>query len=199
MSADLVAEYTAALRRTIPADLAPLRHAGVGEQGLMAGPAVAPIRLNRDRSRFEFDPDADTVAFILPVRIEQTVSPEAADPARAVREGEIADLIAFSPLHPSEWALRTGAATWLGSIEPQYLAPEPVPVWRSPLHWLGTNCHGLVLLDRDRREQYRVLIWCDAIMAEDERHAAELRELLRHPWLAPAVYVRRGREVRNAA
>jgi hypothetical protein len=77
--------------------------------------------------------------------------------------------------------------------------PDPVPIWRSPLHWLGNDCGGLLLPSRDRRDQYRVLTVCDAIVAEDERHAAELRKLLRHPWLAPPVYVHRGREVRNAA
>jgi len=40
---------------------------------------------------------------------------------------------------------------------------------------------------------------CDSIVAEDEQHAAELRGVLEHPWLAPAVFVHRGREVRNAA
>jgi hypothetical protein len=197
--ADLRAEYLTALRTTTFEDLRPLRDAGIGEQGLMVGLAVASIRLSRDRSLFEFDPDADAAAFILPIRIEHAISPEAADPARAVREGEIADLLAFSPNHPARWALRMGNATWLGNIEPQYLAPDPVPVWRTPLHWLRNNCRGLVLLDRDRRAQYRVLISCDAILAEDERHAIELRELLRQPWLAPPVLVRRGRAVRNAA
>jgi hypothetical protein len=90
-------------------------------------------------------------------------------------------------------------ATWLGAIEPRFLLPDPVPIWRSPLHWLGSDCRGLVLLSRDQRERYRVLTVCDSILAEDEAHAAELRELLSHPWMAPPVYVRRGREVRHAA
>ena len=56
-----------------------------------------------------------------------------------------------------------------------------------------------MLLSRDRRDRYRALTYLDAIIAEDEQHAAELRNLLAHPWLAPPVYVRRGREVPNAA
>jgi hypothetical protein len=72
------------------------------------------------------------------------------------------------------------------------LEPEPTLIWRSPLHWLGNDCRGLVLLSRDRRDRYRVLTSLDAIVAEDEDHAAELRKLLQQPWLAFFVYVCRG-------
>ena len=195
--AELVAEYRAALAATSLADLDPLRRAGVGGAGLSLCPAHARISVSRGGL---YQPDADGgEAFIVPVRVDNPVTPEAADPVAAVRQGDIVDLLAFSPAFPRRWALRAGAATWLGSVEPQYLDPAPTPIWRSPLHWLGNDCHGLVPLSRDKRDRYRVLTCLDAIIAEDEAHAAELRELLARPWLAPAVYVRRGREVKNAA
>ena len=195
--ADLKREYLDALRQTGWDDSAPLREAGVGGPGLSVGIALAGISVSRGGA---YQPDRDGgAAFVLPVRVDNPLSPEAADPVDAVRHGEIVDLLAFSVAFPQRWALRTGAATWLGAVEPQYLEPEPTPIWRTPLRWLGNDCHGLVLLSRDRRDRYRVLTCLDAIVAEDEAHAAELRKLLEQPWLAPPVYVRRGREVRNAA
>lgn len=195
----LAAEYAAALRTTATADLAPLRAAGVGDTGLGLA-AFAKVRLGRDRSLFEFDADEDVVPVcILPVRCGNPVCPEVLDPAAEVLGGPIVDLVAFSPAFPHRWALRLGAASWLGCVEPQYMAPGPVPVWRSPLHWLGNNCAGIVLLSRDRRDMYRTLTYCDSILAEDEGHAEQLRHLLARPWLAPPVYVRQAREVRRAA
>lgn len=194
--ADLRDEYLAALRSTSWADLEPLRAAGVGGPGAAIAPAVARIRVSR--GLYEPDPEGGA-AFLLPVRLENPSSPEAADPENAVRNGGLVDLLAFAPEYPYRWARRAGTATWLGCVEPQFLMPDPVPVWRSPLHWLGNDCRGLVLLTRDKRERYRVLTHLDAIIAEDEGHANELRELLAHPWLAPPVFVRRGREVRHAA
>jgi hypothetical protein len=195
----LAAEYASALARTMPSDLRPLGDVGVREAGLEIGLALAPIALSRDGSLFQFDPDSDNVAFIFPVRGGNPTSPEAADPDQEVRTGAIVDLLAFSPRYPKRWALRVGNATWLGAVEPQSLMPAPTSVWRTPLRWLSNGGRGIVLLSRDRREQYRTLIFLESIVAEDERHADELRRLLTHPWLSPPVYVRRGREVRNAA
>lgn len=194
---DLVGEYLAALRKTTWADLAPLRAAAVGGPGAALGLALAPITVT-SRGFYQPDPDGGP-AFLVPARVDSAITPEAADPVQAIRHGEIVDLVAFSAAFPNRWALRTGAALWLGAVEPQYLMPNPVPIWRTPLHWLGNDCSGLVLLSRDRRERYRVLSTLDAIVAEDEQHAEELRQLLARPWLAPGVFVRRGREVRHAA
>jgi len=179
------------------ADLGPLRQAGFGGPGLAVGPAFASIQVAD--GRFQLDRDGDAKAFVIPVRVGNPLTAEVNDPIEAVRHGILIDLIAFSPAYPNQWALRVGNATWLGAIEPQFLMPEPVPVWRNPLGWLRNDWRGLVLLSRDRAEQYRVLTVCDSIVAEDEQHAAELRGVLEHPWLAPAVFVHRGREVRNAA
>ena len=195
--AGLVDQYLPALCATRFADLAPLRQAGIGGPGLAVGPAFASIRIAD--GRFQLDAHGDAKAFVIPVRVGNPLTAEVNDPIKAVRHGTLIDLIALSPAYPNQWALRLGNAIRLGAIEPQFLMPEPVPVWRSPLGWLRNDCRGLVLLSRDRSEQYRVLSVCDAIVAEDERHAAELREVLDHPWLAPPVYSRRRREVRDAA
>jgi len=190
-------EYLMALRPTRFADLGPLRQAGVGGPGLAVGPAFASIRIAD--GRFQLDRDGDAKAFVIPVRVGNPLTAEVNDPIKAVRHGTLIDLIALSPAYPNQWALRLANATWLGAIELQFLMPEPVPIWRNPLAWLRNDCRGLVLLRPVRSEQYRVLTVCDSIVAEDERHAAELREVLDHPWLAPPVYSRRRREVRDAA
>jgi len=190
-------EYLMALRPTRFADLGPLRQAGVGGPGLAVGPAFASIQVAD--GRFQLDRDGDAKAFVIPVRVGNPLTAEVNDPIKAVRHGTLIDLIALSPAYPNQWALRLGNATWLGAIEPQFLMPEPVPIWRNPLGWLRNDCRGLVLLSRVRSEQYRVLTVCDSIVAEDERHAAELRGVLDHPWLAPPVYSLRRREVRDAA
>jgi hypothetical protein len=199
-AAELHAEYRRALHGTELADLAPLREAGVGSRGIsLAAPAAALIRRHGPGGTlFEPHPDGKR-AFVFPVRVDSALSPEAADPDYTIGWGQIIDMIAMHPLAPSRWAQRTGAADWLGCVEAQYMGPAPTPIWRTPLHWLGNNCRGLVLLSRDRRAQYRVLSWLDSILAEDERHAAELRDLLARPWLAPPVFCRRGREVRRHA
>src|SRR3954469_14456498 len=198
--ADLLAEYGWSLAHTIPGNLDPLRKAGIAETMLVAIiPVWVPIAIMKDGLHFEPDPDGDGFGFIVPVRIDNPLSPEAVDPVATVRDGLIVDLLAFSPAVPNRWALRTGAATWLGAAEPQYMGPEPTPVWRTPLRWLGEGS-GIVLLSRDRRDRYRTLASLDSIIAEDEAHAVELLRLLAHPWLAPPVYVRRGREIaRHAA
>lgn len=141
--ADLAAEYLDALGRTKPHDLLHLQRAGVGPVGLAIAPAVATISLSSGGLYYQPDPDSDAAAYILPVRGDNPTSPEAADPVAAVRGAGIVDLLAFSAAYPARWALRTGAAAWIGAVEPQYLMPDPTPVWRSPLHWLGQDCRGL--------------------------------------------------------
>ena len=141
--------YKSALAHTNTANLDPLRKVDICEAQLAAiKPAWAPIAITRDGLHFEPDPDGDGFAFIVPVRIDNLLSPEAADPVVTVRDGAIVDLLAFSAAVPNRWALRTGAGTWLGCVEPQYMGPAPTPIWRTPLRWLGEGC-GIVLLSRD--------------------------------------------------
>ena len=190
----LAREYWCALQSTRFTDLAPLPQAGVGGPGLAVGPALACVRVANET--FVFDDEAAS-AFVIPVRVENHITPEVSDPVQTVRDGKIVDLVAFHPAHSHCWALRYGSAEWLGAIEAQYLDPEPVPVWRSPLSWLRADCRGLLLLG-DRASQYRILTLLNSIVAEDERHAAELRCVLARPWPVPQV-VSSQAEVRHAA
>jgi hypothetical protein len=192
----LIHEHLAALHNTRFADLAPLVVAGIRWETIAtAVPALACIRVSRLAG---FQPDeGGGNAFIIPVRVENPITPEALDPAAAVCDGAVVDLVAFHPHHPDHWALRREAAEWLGAIEPQYLDPDPVPVWRTPLAWLRADCRGLVLLG-DRASQYRILTLLHSIVAEDDGHAAELRCLLARPWPVPQV-VSSQAEVRHAA
>jgi hypothetical protein len=188
-------EHLAVLQGTRFADMAPLVDAGVGWREIAeATPAHARCRVVSN-TKFEFD-DEGGHAFVLPVRVDNALTPESADPAAAVSVGAVVDLLAFHPDHPHRWALYRDVAEWLGSIPPQYLDPEPVPVWRSPLSWLCANCRGVVLLS-DRVSQYRILSLLNSIIAEDEQHADELRRVLAQPWPAPQVIL--SQEGRRAA
>jgi hypothetical protein len=129
--ADLAAEYRAAQLATRGADLRPLLAAGI-EPRTIAALAPAMTRIAVGGATYQPDP-AGGIAFVLPVRIDNPLTAEAADPAATVRSGKIADLLAFHPAHPLRWALRCDAAEWLGAVEPQYLKPDSVPIWRSPL------------------------------------------------------------------
>jgi hypothetical protein len=190
-------EHLTALYSTRFADLAPLVAVGIRWETIAtAVPAFARIRVSNDATTFEPD-ESGGGAFIVPVRVENPITPEAFDPVRAVRDGAIVDLAGFHPHHPDRWALRRDVAEWLGAIEPQYLDPEPVPIWRSPLSWLRADCRGLVLLG-DRASQYRILSGLCSIVAEDAQHAAELQSILAQPWSAPRVIVG-VQETRHAA
>jgi hypothetical protein len=116
---------------------------------------VGAIRL--DGALYEPDPDHGKPAFISPVRIAYADTPESAVPASAVRVGAIVDLIGWHPLRPDRWALRTGAAEWLGAIEPQYMDPAPVPIRHSVLGWFQARCEGMVSVSRARADVYRLL------------------------------------------
>jgi hypothetical protein len=198
MTGALDREYLAALRTTSFANLAPLLAAGIPWRAIAAvAPALAMVRV--DRLGITFEPDEDgAAAYVFPVRVGPATTPESGDPLDTIARAEIVDLIAMHPAHPGCWALRRGVAEWLGAVEPQYLDPEPVPVWRSPSAWLRGGCHGLTLLSRERASQYRTLSSLCEIVAEDLQHAAELRRILERPWSAPRVIAPR-LEVRRAA
>ena len=187
----LAAEHRAALLATRRDDLRLLLASGISQQTIATlMPAVARIAVAGDT--YELDPAGGSV-FLLAVRVDNPLTPEAADPAETVRAGSIVDLLAFHPAHPCRWALRRDAAEWLGAIEPQYLDPPPVPFWRSPLTWLRAGCRGLVMLSPALADRYRILTGCcGGIVAEDEKHAAELRATLARPWPLPRIIVPEG-------
>jgi hypothetical protein len=87
------------------------------------------------------------------------------------------------------WALRVGTATWLGCVPVQRLEPAATRIRRTPLDWLRADCSGLVLLSRDRDDNYRILSHLHEIDAEDDAHACELRDIVERPWPAPRVRI----------
>jgi hypothetical protein len=198
-SADLAGEYCAALRRTTLAEFRLLIEAGVPSSAIaLAAPAAARITVDRRTGTYQPDDDG-RVAFVMPVRVDDPISPEASDPSETIRRGPIVDLVAFHPARPLSWAVRTGAAEWLGAVRPQIVEPFPVPVSRAPMGWLRSGCHGVVILSAERISAYGVLTWfTGGIIAEDNEHAAELRRQLERPWPGPRV-IAADREVRRAA
>lgn len=188
MAADLAAEYTNLLAATRPEDLRPLIAAGVTEETIDTL-AVAIARITVDGLTYQPDPGGG-FAYLIAVRVDNPLTPEAADPGETVRSGDIVDLVAMHPAHPLRWALRRHTAEWLGAIEPQYLDPNPVPLRRSPLAWLRAGGQGLVVLSRGRADAYRIMTGCrGGILAEDAGHAAELRSILAQPWPTPQIIV----------
>lgn len=173
-----------------------LRADGVGGQILRWGWAGAlPVLLEGDL----WQPcEGEPLAFVVPVKAADGHTPENPNPENVLRYGDVVDLVAFRPDRPDRWALRLGAAAWLGAIEPQFLEPRPVRVWRTPLEWLRAGGEGIVPLSHDPEEVRGVLLWCRAIVAADVEHGRQLRRLLEKPARIPPIYVDRP-EARVAA
>lgn len=159
---ELVEEHRRALLATRYVDLHPLIAAGITWKTI-AAIASAKAQITVVGATYEPDPDGGA-AYLIPVRAALT--PEAVDPWDTIQSGVVVDIVAIHPRHPDCWALRRDAAEWLGAIEPQYLAPEPVEVWRTPLAWLRAG-----------------------IIAEDAEHAAELCRILVRPWPIPKTII----------
>jgi hypothetical protein len=138
---------------------------------------------------FETDPNSDIGAFILPVRVEYPDTPETLDIERVLTDGEIVDLVAFTPALNVRWALRIGSAEWLGACGPQYMDPPPVRLYRTPLDWLRGDCQGLVCLATEPLEVHRFLTRFHAVAVDDDAHAEELRDILSRPLLGPEIFI----------
>jgi hypothetical protein len=160
---------------------------------------IGQVRLYRS-DFYEPDPDG-RACLITPVCVHTALDPESSAPEVFCRAGAIVDLVAWHPEQPDRWALRAGAAEWLGCIEPQYLdEPARVPIRRSVLSWFQAGCTGLVLLSRSRLDQYRILMNCrGGIIAEDAAHRAELRRTLQRPFSTPRIWTEAKNLVRRGA
>jgi hypothetical protein len=128
-------------------------------------------------------------AYITPIRAHSD-GPEPIAPEEILHVGDIVDLVAWQPSKLECWALRRGAATWLGAIGPQLLDPDPVPIWRTPLAWLQAGGEGLCLLSQVLHDRQRVLLGIRHILAEDVEHGRELRDTLLRPIWQPIISVR---------
>jgi hypothetical protein len=150
---------------------------------------IARISLTRDCGLYELD-ETGALAFITPVLVEDPRTPESRCPEGFVRFGNLVDLLSWDPQAPGQWALRTGAATWLGCVPPQYLDPEPIRAWRGVLNWFRADCTGIVVLNPDPAITYSLLMSFPAgLVVEDEAHARDLQQILERPWPVPPIIV----------
>jgi hypothetical protein len=133
-------------------------------------------------------------AIILPVFVDDTASPETIYPALAPQYGNIVDLIAFNITSPDCWALRTGAASWLGAYGPQLLDPDPVTVWRAPWQWVCNGGVGIVPLTDDVTELRRLFLPCGSLAVADAAYGRDLRRTLSTPHPIPRIFVQRMKE-----
>jgi hypothetical protein len=188
---DLPAEWAAAWLAMTAADIRELEEFGVTSRCAKYGlVGISPIIRFPDSKLYEPHPSGIS-AFITPVRAEDRRTPEATDAHFAVRVGDIIDLVAWDPRAPLDWALRTGAAEWLGAVPPQYCDPDWVRVRQSPLDWLREDCTGIVPLSNDPARIYRLLMDFEqaGIYVKNEEHAIALRRLVERPWPLPDIGV----------
>jgi hypothetical protein len=184
----LATEMREAFRAMRPADIQELARSGIPpiliDHFQMVG--IARIRISGQC----YEPDQNgRLAFISPILVQDPNTPEASRPDVYVLVGNLVDLVSWDPAEPSQWALRTGNASWLGCIQPQYLSPPPIRIWRSPLNWFRARCEGLVILARELSETYWLLSGClGGVVAEDPEHAVELTRTLERPGPVPRVY-----------
>jgi hypothetical protein len=140
--------------------------------------------------------------FIVGVRIGEDAeppTPESRRPESIAYCGALIDLLCFHPSAPSHWAQRRDTARWLGATPPQFLAPLPVRIRRSPTSWLRAGCDGLCILTRERREMQGILLRFPAIEAEDPEHAQELQRIRDLPFPGPPITVAGGAKRASAA
>jgi hypothetical protein len=189
-TAALAREMREAFGAMQPRDIDQVVGLGIPEILIRHFQMIGLARVGEDRSGTLWQPEPfGRWAYITPYLVQYADTPESTRPDIFPLIGNIVDLVAWCEKAPERWRLRTGAATWLGCIPPQYMEPEPVPIYRSPLSWLRHRCVGLVPLARERSEVYRLLAGCaSGLIGEDERHAYELREILKRPFQAPPVY-----------
>jgi hypothetical protein len=130
-----------------------------------------------------YEPDIAFLPYLVtPARVHTAVHPEPSAPVVYCLLGDIVDLVAWQPSKPNHSALHKGTGESLGAIQPQYLDPDPVLIWRSPLRWFQSGCNGLVLLSRSAVDQYRILCGCRVVVAEGDEHARELRRVIERPF-----------------
>lgn len=191
---DIDCEFLAALSALTPPLRAVAQRNGVPAEFFDLWPLVGVVRATIAGETYEPCEDGRQL-FVTPAKIADPCSPEWHCPAEVPRIGDIVDLVAWHPRWDG-WATRRGLATWLGSIPPQILSPEPVTIWRSPASWLRSGADGLVPLTQSPHELRSLLIGCRSLVAEDVQHGRELRRALRAPSAPlPDVLVRRPLEL----
>jgi hypothetical protein len=187
---DLAAEMRAAVAAMERRDINRLVGLGVPEILISHFEMVGVARIRADRSGlYEPDPSFGKWHWISPICVQFADTPESTRPDAFPLIGNLVDLVAWHERSPEKWLLRTGAASWMGAIEPQYLDSKPVRIWRSPLSWLRSGCAGLVPLARERSEIYRLLANCSGgLIAEDREHRDQLTAILQYPRPRPPVH-----------
>lgn len=188
---DLEAEYRQALALTTTEDLQPLRQAGVTDWALeISRPALATVQMQQG-GLFEFWPDGNASGYIVPIRTEELDSPEAENPIQTTAQGQIVDLVLFTPAANARTALRYGAADWLGNCPRQEAGAAPVRVHRRPIDWLRADCEGLVCLATEPAEMCRALSRFQAI-AVDQKQADQIGNIFSLPVGRPTLRIVQG-------
>lgn len=189
-TADLDRELREAVGALRQADAEMLFKLGIDPLDVVIFGMVGRARIVRCGGLYEPDPQG-APAFVTPVFVDYPDGPETNEPWGTCRCGELIDLVAWHPEAPASWALRAGAATWLGAVYPVDWEPFPLHVWRGPFDWLQARCEGLALLTHEPAEIYRLLAGCAAVRAADEIQLQEIRRALSRPYRLPHLSVAR--------
>jgi hypothetical protein len=184
---DLVAELTVAQQH-----LTPVRRDYLLRQGADPGIIVALLGMMPAliEGRTWQPVNGAPIAVVVPVLVDDPLTPESRWPAMAPLFGQLVDLIAFSIATPKRWALRTGNAQWLGAVQPQYLDPDPVEIWQTPMAWLRAGGMGLCPLTHSHHELRRLLLPLHSISVADSTYGRFLQRALSAPPSIPHILVR---------
>jgi hypothetical protein len=187
MSADLAAELVIAQRHLTPSRRDRLLHLGADTGLVVTLLGVMPALIE---GRLWQPVDGAPLAVVLPVLIDDALTPGSRWPAMAPLFGHLVDLVAFTTSNPDRWALRTGAASWLGAVQPQFLDPDPVEIWQTPMAWLMAGGTGICPLTDDPVELRRLLMPLETISVADVTYWRFLQRVLSAPSLTPHILVR---------
>ena len=148
--------------------------------------ALIPCTID-DAGFFDFDPNGETCC------VFEVLDEDAATTI---------DLCAFAVATPERFGTALGNAPVLGLTNvtnpASWAFGKVLPIHRTPLGWLREGCKGAVILDH----QHAPVALGEALgklLAEDEAHARQLREMLCRPPVDPANIIFRKVVDRRAA
>jgi hypothetical protein len=155
---------------------------GVNPWDVLVHQLVGLARVRVEGELWTPDPGGISM-YVTPVRVHPQAlltEIETPNPWGWSRFGMLADVVAWRPSEPEQYALRMGDGRVLGSAESR-LADEavaPLQVHRSPLEWLRARGEGVMFLTRDENERRTLLLGIDQVRAANREHAEELQEMI---------------------
>lgn len=154
---------------------------------LTARGLIGVARVSISGDLFDYD-EAGKVHIVLPVS----------------DDGELVDLVAFDPINPDDWALKTGNGTALGesriidALDKQgWPDAKALELFPTPLEWLRADCRGACIVDGFKPATASRLRRLTHIVCSTDKFMRALRLQLSRPPRIPEMSVLEAK--RNAA